>query len=476
MRDLFSSLEIVGQTYPGSIAIASPAGHINYGQFLANIGSVAIAAKSNGIKPGTFVYLAVQNSDFAYILALALLRLGCRVGFAEDWSTYEANQVSVDAIIADRKIDAGDRRVIVADSSWLKSGASASSPVVEDDCSLITSSSGSTGTPKLIETSAAAILRWLNCILSEELTVPGMRSLTLVGDRLRGGFCESIATHLRGGMLIRARDRRGETILDTIQTYCPDYIAASPYVLHEMVRTLLDTPREIDKVERLRSVGAYCAPELQNACLAHLAHDVFSTFGSTECGWIARGSAKDLQKVPNSVGRIYDDVDVGILGDEGQLLPIGTPGEIAVKQSEGLIGRYLHSDFENQQVADDRWFATGDVGAVDSDNNLIIVGRADNVINTGGDKINPEILEQQIMSLPDISDAGVAGVPVPEGFETVCALIVTSASIGRNQVNEVLKKRLLWPVDTVKTVGAIPRTGNGKIDRVALKRLALNIE
>ena len=120
----------------------------------------------------------------------------------------------------------------------------------------------------------------------------------------------------------------------------------------------------------------------------------------------------------------------------------------------------------------DGWFATGDIGLVDKDRNLIIRGRASNVINVGGSKASPELLEEDIRAFSQVRDVGVSGVDLPVGFHEICAAIVSNSKLSVDDVNRHLKRRKAqWPVDRVKIVPAIPKTETGKIDRVALKRL-----
>lgn len=117
-------------------------------------------------------------------------------------------------------------------------------------------------------------------------------------------------------------------------------------------------------------------------------------------------------------------------------------------------------------------FVTGDIGLVDEDNNLIIRGRASNVINLGSSKVSPELLEEEIRAFSQVRDVGVSGVDRPEGFEDICAAIVSSSKLTVDDINAHLHRRnARWPVHMIKIVPAIPKTEAGKIDRVALKRL-----
>ena len=93
MDDVFETLEKIADRYPASIAIASHAGHTTYEHLVGNISSAASAAARNGIEAGQLVVLTGANPDVQFVLALALMRLGCRVGYNRDPALYEANGV-----------------------------------------------------------------------------------------------------------------------------------------------------------------------------------------------------------------------------------------------------------------------------------------------------------------------------------------------------------------------------------------------
>jgi long-chain acyl-CoA synthetase len=81
-------------------------------------------------------------------------------------------------------------------------------------------------------------------------------------------------------------------------------------------------------------------------------------------------------------------------------------------------------------------------------------------------------MEEQILTFSQVRDVGVSGIDMPEGFQKVCAAIVTKAKLTVDDVNAHLRRReVRWPIQEIKIVEAIPRTESGKIDRTALRRL-----
>lgn len=472
MEEFFDSLRETAAHFPGSIALASRSGYMTYEDLFGNVVSAADAARRNRIEAGELVVLAGANPDAQLIIALALIRIGCRVGYSRDITLYDVNNVGVDAVIADAPIPGVKHRTIVVGREWFK-GAPAIErglPPQSTDYAMIHSSSGSTGRPKLVSIPPRQH-RTSIAITSAQLG-ERPRYLSAFGNRTDPTFCDSLAALKNGGMVVRASERHATALLDTIVLFRPSYVLMAPSALVEALRHLDEKPMAVAKVPLVRTAGAYCAPEIQNAAIERLADQFMSSYGSAEMGWIAWGYAGDVQKIERCVGRVVDGIEVAAFDGEVGMLPPGSEGEIRAKGPEEYAGTYLGGGSPQDEIFKDGWFVTGDIGTVDGDGNLVIRGRLSNVINIGGSKISPELMEEQILSFSQVRDVGVTGIDLPEGFQKVCAAIVTKSKLTIDDVNAHLRRReARWPVQAIKIVGAIPRTESGKVDRIALRRL-----
>ena len=273
-------------------------------------------------------------------------------------------------------------------------------------------------------------------------------------------------------MAIGPIDRNGSTIVDTIQLFRPNYIFIVPSTLVEILRRLDEKPMAFDKIRLLIASGSRSAPELQRAALDKFTDEYVSFYGSTETGGIAWGLSEDVLKIDRCVGRIVEGMEVATFDADGKRLSPGAEGEIRVKGEEGTFGKYIGEDARQQEGFVDGWFVTGDIGLVDKNQNLIVRGRASNVINLGGSKASPEVLEEEIRAFSQVRDVGVTGVDRPEGFEKICAAIVTNAKLTVDDINAHLyRRKARRAVHMIKIVPAIPKTESGKIDRVRLRRL-----
>lgn len=191
---------------------------------------------------------------------------------------------------------------------------------------------------------------------------------------------------------------------------------------------------------------------------ATLPDNAVATYGMTEtCG----GCVYD--------GLPLDGVRVGTLGDR---LMIAAP-TLADGYADGDTSAFVRRDAE-------RWFLTSDAGRI-ANGIVTVLGRADDVIITGGHKVHPVVVERALTARPDIADAVVVPVDDPEWGQAVVALIVVDGAAVPTQA-QVRAELPVEPYErprAVYAVDAVPRKDSGKIDRVAastLARAAANVE
>jgi acyl-CoA synthetase (AMP-forming)/AMP-acid ligase II len=136
-------------------------------------------------------------------------------------------------------------------------------------------------------------------------------------------------------------------------------------------------------------------------------------YGSTEAGPATMLDPDDGLRKPGSVGLPTPGVEVRLTGD----------GEVAVR-SELLMDGYFEQPAETAAVLRNGWYHTGDLGALDEEGYLSIVGRARDVIRTGGETVAPGEVEAVLARHPDVREVAVVGIPDPTWGEVVCAVVV----------------------------------------------------
>jgi len=181
----------------------------------------------------------------------------------------------------------------------------------------------------------------------------------------------------------------------------------------------------------------------------------------------------------DSVGKPMPGVSVRIVDDYGNGLTPNSQGEILVK-SCGIMKGYYRQPELTAETIDDGWLKTGDVGKLDEQGNLFIIGRTKDMILTGGENISPVEIEDCLMEHPAIRDAAVVGKKDDLMQEVPCAFVVLNDRCGQSSITDILKfcKVRLSSHKVPRCVvflNKLPRLGSSKIDRNALRKKADNM-
>ncbi|MBM3411697.1 MAG: AMP-binding protein, partial [Bacteroidetes bacterium] len=150
----------------------------------------------------------------------------------------------------------------------------------------------------------------------------------------------------------------------------------------------------------------------------------------TETGGIMISNYRCLKVKPGSMGKPVPGVDVGlaaIRGDHFQLIDeVDTPGHLVFKKTwPGMFSNYLHETAKYESSFHGDWFISGDIAKKDSEGYYWFIGRADDLITTGGLKIGPYEIEKVFMEHPAILEAAAIGKPDPDKGEVIKIFVVT---------------------------------------------------
>jgi acyl-CoA synthetase (AMP-forming)/AMP-acid ligase II len=192
--------------------------------------------------------------------------------------------------------------------------------------------------------------------------------------------------------------------------------------------------------------------------------EVLCGYGMTEFGAVTALPMGDGGRHLGSVGRPLPDVVVRIVDSEGAQLPAGEVGEVAI--GGGRRPRsYLGDQAGTAQTWADGWLLSGDLGYLDGDGYLWIVGRQKEMVIRGGHNIVPGEVEAALFDHPAVAEAAVAGIPHPVLGEDVAAWVVLSEPADPEALRDFLLERLAdYKVPRRITVlDALPRNESGKV-------------
>jgi malonyl-CoA/methylmalonyl-CoA synthetase len=174
-----------------------------------------------------------------------------------------------------------------------------------------------------------------------------------------------------------------------------------------------------------------------------------------------------------TVGFALPGVGVRVRDEAGQDLPVGEIGGIEVRGPNVFKGYWRMPEKTREEFTADGWFKTGDVGLIDAQGYLTIVGRSKDLIISGGYNVYPAEIEGYINDMPGVAESAVVGVPHPDFGEVGVAVVTAKpgAALQGEQILATLKARLAnfkIPKHCV-VVGELPRNTMGKVQKNLLR-------
>lgn len=177
------------------------------------------------------------------------------------------------------------------------------------------------------------------------------------------------------------------------------------------------------------------------------------------------------------IGLPFPSTDIVILDDDGQALPLGQAGEIAIKGPQVMAGYYNRPDETAKVMTEDGYFKTGDIGVMDEDGLIKIVDRKKDMVLVSGFNVYPNEVEEVIAGHPKVLECGVIGVPDEHSGEMVKVFVVKKdASLTEKEVQAWAKENLTGykRPKYIEFVEQLPKSNVGKILRKDLRELEKN--
>jgi fatty-acyl-CoA synthase len=176
-----------------------------------------------------------------------------------------------------------------------------------------------------------------------------------------------------------------------------------------------------------------------------------------------------------TAGRPLEGTEIRVLEKDGTLLPEESLGEIAVRGPGVMRGYYRQPNETRSSVTADGFFLTGDLGIVDEEGFVHLVGRRREVIIRSGNNVYPREVEDRLHAHPAVRDVAVVGIRDELLGEAICAAVVPveGAIVTAREIRDWCRETLAeYKVpDLVRFLDELPMTGTGKVRRVELARL-----
>jgi fatty-acyl-CoA synthase len=340
--------------------------------------------------------------------------------------------------------------------------------------------SGTTGKPKLVRHGAgyyAALLDIAEYYLM--IDEPPMRFLVGASFSYVSGQTPAFLTLFEGGTLFIDDGADPVQTLATIEKERITSTFLTPAQFYELIDQARGTPTDTSSLRYLNVGGAAASPARLAEAIECFGPAVRLVYGSSEAPLITDypflDHDPDHPERLSSCGRPFADTLIEIRDAAGAAVPTGQTGEVWVSGSLLMTGYWRQPELTSQTLTGG-WLRTGDVGYLDDDGYLFLVGRASDMIITGEGAANvyPQSIEDVLVSHPGVRAAAVIGVPHEDYGEAVHAVVVAvpGAGVTADELRELVRGELneLYTPRTVEFADSLPMTPLGKVDKKLLRQ------
>ncbi|XP_076446786.1 medium-chain acyl-CoA ligase ACSF2, mitochondrial-like isoform X2 [Babylonia areolata] len=202
-------------------------------------------------------------------------------------------------------------------------------------------------------------------------------------------------------------------------------------------------------------------------------------YGSTETSPVTFQTRRDcsLEKRVSTVGQVHNHVEAKVVGENGEVLPVGVTGEVCTRGYTSMLGYWDDHERTAECLTQDRWFHTGDQGVMDEDGYCHIVGRLKDMIIRGGENVYPVEIEQMLYHHPKVMEVQVVGVPDERMGEEICAWIQVNQgeTVTETEIKDFCKEKIArFKIPRyIKFVESFPMTVTGKIQKFKIREQAI---
>jgi long-chain acyl-CoA synthetase len=257
-----------------------------------------------------------------------------------------------------------------------------------------------------------------------------------------------------------------------------DWLIAPPAITHDLVRVARTTERDLSSLKLVGGGGAARPPQQVRQI-----HDTLQSvapgtgWGMTETNSIGTSiSGGDYLERPESSGQCTPVMELRVVDDLGEPLPVGQDGELQVRGT-GLFEGYWNRPDADAQSFVDGWFRTGDVARFDTDGFLFIVDRIKDLIIRGGENIGCGQVEAALAMHPAVHEAAVYSVPDDRLGEEVGATVYVTEPVEEEDLRQFLRQHLAHfaiPRYLTITHDPLPRVASGKLFKRDLRAQAIS--
>jgi acyl-CoA synthetase (AMP-forming)/AMP-acid ligase II len=346
-------------------------------------------------------------------------------------------------------------------------------PADADDIALVLHTSGTTARPKIVLLSNGNLAASARHIAASLALRPGDICLNIMPLFHIHGLIGAVLSSLHAGGGVSCTPGFNAFKFGTwLQEVRPTWYTAVPTMHQAILLRMRDKKQEARAagLRLIRSSSASLPPQVMAELEDVFESPVLEAYGMTEAAHQMACNPLSGARKPGSVG-LPAGPEIGIMDDNGALLPRGAVGEVVIR------GPNVTSGYDNNPDANARaftagWFRTGDQGRIDPDGYLFLTGRLKEQINRGGEKVSPIEVDVTLLDHPAIQQAVTFAVPHEKLGEDVAAAVVLreGEAVSEHAIRDFVAERLAgYKVPRrVIILDEIPKGPTGKVQRIGL--------
>jgi benzoate-CoA ligase family protein len=266
-----------------------------------------------------------------------------------------------------------------------------------------------------------------------------------------------------------------EVLFAQIGRHRPTILVNVPTMVNQMVSHPEAAAKDLSSLRFATSAGEALPAPLYHQWKETFGVELLDGLGTAEM-WHIFVSNRPGDVKAGTLGRVVEGFEIAIKNDAGEPVGPNEPGTMWVRGDSRAIG-YWRDSRRSQEAFQGEWFVGGDLIARDAEGYITYCGRGDDVLKVGGKWLAPQEVESCLMRHAAVRECAVVGVENADGLTKPYAFVVANEAAAG--LEEVLKQHVLDHLDAYKhprrvvILGDFPRTHLGKVDRGALKKLAL---